>query len=117
MTKSIIDSMGIYETFSFFDHFHLEMNLEKSLLSKWNFFKSYVDLMFVVSNEDVLSSIYNQAMTMCKDSNESVMILIKLMENRQFGVPYLIDHVKGTFGLRGSSFSEANHSSVQNVVI
>ena len=26
--------------------------------------------------------------------------------------PYLIDQIKGTFGLHGSSFSESNHSSV-----
>ena len=30
---------------------------------------------------------------------------------------YLIDQVKATFGLRGSSFSEANHYSVNVFVI
>ena len=31
MTKSILDSIDMYETFIFFDHYHLEINLEKLL--------------------------------------------------------------------------------------
>ena len=37
-------------------------------------------MMITVSNEAVLSSIYNHVITMCKDSNNYVMILIKYME-------------------------------------
>ena len=40
------------------------------------------------------------------------MILINLMKKKDHWVPYIIDQVKGTKGLRGSSFSESNHSSV-----
>ena len=56
------------------------MNLGKSLPSKWKILKRHVDLIFTVSDEDVFSSLYNQAIIMCKNSNNSVMVLIKLME-------------------------------------
>ena len=72
--------------------------------------------MFTSSDEVILFSLHNQAITMCKDSNNSVMILIKLME-KKIWAPYWIDQVKATFGLRGSSFSEANHYSVNVFVI
>ena len=39
-------------------------------------------MMFTESDKDMLSFIYNQVMTMCKDNNNSVMILIKLMEKK-----------------------------------
>ena len=35
MTKSILDSIGMNETDIFYDHFHLNANLKKSLLCKW----------------------------------------------------------------------------------
>ena len=93
------------------------MNLEKSLLSKWKNLKPYVDLILTISDEDVLLFKYIQAMTMYKDSKISIMTVIKLMEKKTFRAPYFIDQVIGTFGLRGSSFSEANHSSVNFLII
>ena len=45
------------------------------------------------------------------------MILINLMNKKNHWVPYIIDQVKGTKGLRGSSFSESNHSSVNFFVM
>ena len=41
--------------------------------------------MFKASNENVITTLYNQAITMRKDSNNSVVVLIKLMENNYFG--------------------------------
>ena len=35
MTKPILDSIGMNDTYILYDHFHLKMNLEKALLSKW----------------------------------------------------------------------------------
>ena len=35
MTKSILDLIYMNDNFIFYDHFHLKMNLEKALLSKW----------------------------------------------------------------------------------
>ena len=67
------------------------MNLEKSLLSKWEILKPYIDRIFTVSDEDMLASLYNQTITMCKDSNNSAMVLIKLMEKKLFWILYLID--------------------------
>ena len=72
--------------------------------------------MFTESDKDMLSFIYNQVMTMCKDNNNSVMILIKLMEKKKW-TPYLIDRFKGPFGLRGLSYSQANHANVNFLVI
>ena len=79
--------------------------------------KPYIDLMFTKSDEKVLISLYGQAINMYKDSNSSVMILIKLMEKKNHWDLYLIDLVKGTFGLRWSSYSEFNRSSVIFFVI
>ena len=73
MTKSILDSIGMYDTFMFYDHFHLKMNLEKSLLSKWKILKPYIDLTFTTSVEELLISFYEQSIDMCKDSNSSEM--------------------------------------------
>ena len=71
---------GYVQNFHIFDHFYLKMNLGKSLLSKWNILKPCIDLIFTASDEDMLSSLYNQIITICKDSNNYVMILIKYME-------------------------------------
>ena len=55
--------------------------------------------MFTKSDEKVLISLYGQAINICKERNSSVMILIRLMEKKVHWAPYLIDQVKGTFGL------------------
>ena len=68
--------------------------------------------MFTVSDEEFLSSLNKHTINMCKDSNSSAMILIKLMEKKVHWAPYLIDQVNGAFGVQGSSYSESNHSSV-----
>ena len=51
---------------------------------------------------------------MCKENNSSALILVKL---KNPWAPYLIDQVKGTFGIRESSFSSSNHSSVNDFVM
>ena len=80
MTKPILDSIGMNDTLIFYDHFHLKMNLEKALLSRWIVLKSYIDLMFNTCDEVVLNSLYKQGIHMCKDSTSYVLILVKLME-------------------------------------
>ena len=35
------------------------------------------------------------------------------MDKKEFWAAYIIDSVKGTFALRGSSHTESNHSSVK----
>ena len=67
--------------------------------------------MFKAISKEVLIALYNQAITMCKDSNNSDMILLELM-GKLFWALYIIDQVKGRFGLRGSSHLELNQSSV-----
>ena len=73
--------------------------------------------MFVARTEILLTSLYKQAITMCKESNSCVLILVNLMDKKEHWDPYLIDEVKGTFGLRRSSLSESNHVSVRNFVL
>ena len=61
------------------------MNLEKSLLTKWKILKPRI---VKVIDEDVLTSLYNQAINMCEDSNKSVIVLIKRMEKIILGSIY-----------------------------
>ena len=58
MTKSILDSIGMYDTFIFFGHLYLKMNLGKSLQSKWKILKPHIDLMFTAIDGEVLIYIY-----------------------------------------------------------
>ena len=59
--------------------------------------------MFKASDEKILNALYEQAIIMCENSNQYVMILINLMKKKDHWAPYIIDQVKGTKGLRGSS--------------
>jgi len=73
--------------------------------------------MFNVSDEKMLNTLYDQAIIMREDSNHSVMILINFMKKKDHWAPYIIDQVKGTKGIRGSSESVLNHSSVKHFVM
>ena len=72
--------------------------------------------MFVVKSEIILIALHKQACSICKESNSCVLVLLKLMGKKNHWAPYLINEVKGTFGLRGSSLSESNHASVKKIV-
>ena len=73
--------------------------------------------MFTASDEVVLIALYKQEIRICKEINSSALILVKLMDKNNYWDPYLIDQDIGTFGLRGSSFSESNHSSINLFVM
>ena len=79
MIKPILDSIGMNDTFICYDHFHLKMNLAKTLLSKRIVLKPYIDLMFTAKHEVVLIVLYKEAIRTCKESNSSVLILVKLI--------------------------------------
>ena len=85
MTNSILDSIGMSDTFIFYDHYHLKMNLEKSLLKKWNVLKPFIDAMFVAKSEITLIALHKQACSICKESNSCVLVLLKLMEKKTLG--------------------------------
>ena len=72
--------------------------------------------MFIAKSEITLIALHKQACSICKESNSCVLVLLKLMKTNHWA-PYLIDEVKGTFGLRGSSLSESNHGSVKHFVL
>ena len=44
-------------------------------------------------------------------------MLIQFMEKKERWASYAIDRVKGTCGLRGSSMSESNHSTINKFVL
>ena len=51
MTQSILDSIDMKDTHIFYDHYHLNFNLEKSLLMKWKILQPIINLMFKASDE------------------------------------------------------------------
>jgi len=72
--------------------------------------------MFKAPSQEMLDHLLKKAINDCSGNNNCVSTLIKFMEKKEFWAAYIIDSVKGTFGLRGSSRSESNHSSVKNFV-
>ena len=54
--------------------------------------------MFKASDEKMLNALYEQAIIICENSNQSGMILINLMKKKDHWAPYIIDQVKGTKG-------------------
>ena len=97
----------------FYDHFHLNLNLEKALISKWNVLSPIINSMFIAKNEVILNSLYEQAKTLCGHLNNYVLIIVQFMDKKKFWAPFMID----TFGKRRSSHSESNHSSVNFFLI
>ena len=73
--------------------------------------------MFIAKNENILNSLYEQAKQLCGHLNNYVLIIVQFMKKKSFWAPFIIDKVKGTFGIRGSSHSESNHHSVKSFVI
>ena len=65
--------------YDLFNNFLLKMNLEKLFLLKWKVLKPHICLTFKVIKKEALIILYNEAIHMCKDDNNSVMILFKIM--------------------------------------
>ena len=101
MTQNIIDSIGMKNIRIFYDHFHLKLNLEKALISKWNVLSPIINSMFIARNGVILNLLYEQAKTLCGHLNNYVLIIVQFMDKKKFWAPFMID----TFGKRGSSYS------------
>ena len=71
--------------------------------------------MFRAPSREMLDYLLKKAINDCSGNTNGVSTLIKLMDKKNW-VTYVIDSVKGTFGLRGSSRSESNHNSVKKIV-
>ena len=71
MTQSILDFVDMKNTLILYDHYHLKLNLEEKLLSKWKRLKPYIDLLFKVSIEDKLNIIFEKTLEKCEESNHS----------------------------------------------
>ena len=66
-------------------------------------------------SQETLDHLLKKAINNCSGNNNCVSTLIKFMDKKEFWAAYIIDSGKGTFGLRGSSRSESNHSSVKKI--
>ena len=117
MTQNILDSIGMKNTRIFYDHFHLKLNLEKALISKWNVLSPIINSMFIAKNEVILNSLFEQIKTLCGHLNNYVLIIFQFMDKKKYWESFIIDKVKGTFRKLRSSHSESNHSSVNNFAI
>ena len=85
MIQSILYSIDMKDIHIFYDHYHLKFNLEKALLMKYKVLKPFINLLFKASDEKMLNALYEQAIIMCENSNQSVMILINLMKKKIIG--------------------------------
>ena len=45
----------------FYDHFHLKLNIEKSLIYKCNALSPIINSMFIAENEVILNSLFEEA--------------------------------------------------------
>ena len=67
--------------------------------------------MFRALSQEMLDYLLKKVINDCSGNTKCVSTLIKLMDKKTFWAAYVIDSVKRTFGLRGASRSESNHSS------
>ena len=58
------------------------LNLEKDLISKWNFLSLIINSMFIAKNEDILNSLYEQTKTLCGHLNNYVLIIVQFMDKK-----------------------------------
>ena len=98
----------------FYNHFHLKLNLEKSLLCKWKILHPTIESTFRVLSDEIVEMLFKKTIDDCNGNTKCVYMLIKLMEKKCYWASYNIENVKGTFGLRSSSRSNSNHSSMKN---
>ena len=94
MTQKIIDSIGIQNTRIFYDYFHLKLNLEKSLISKWNCLFPIIKSMFITKNEFILNSLFEQAKQLCGHLNNYVLIIAQFMDTKNTGNHLLLIRLK-----------------------
>ena len=97
----------------FYNHFHLKLNLEKSLLCKWKILHPTIDSMFRAPYDRILEILFKKAINDGNGNTTCVFSLVKLMKKKCYWTSYNIDNVKGTFGLRCSLGSESNHNGVK----
>ena len=57
--------------------------------------------------------LFKKAIHDCNDNTKCVSTLVKFMETC-YWASYMIDNIKGIFGIHGCSRSESNHSSAKN---
>ena len=83
MTKKNLDSIGMQNTRIFYDHFRLKLNLKKALISKWIVLFPIIKSMFIVKNEVILHSLFEQAKILCGHLNNYVLIIAQIMDKKK----------------------------------
>ena len=73
--------------------------------------------MFRATSQEILEILLKKTINDCSRNTNWVSTLVILMDKKHSWTAYVIDSVKGTFGLRDSSRSESNHSSVKKLNI
>ena len=101
----------------FYDYFHLKLNLETPLLCKWKILHATIKVMFRVLSNEILEILFKKVINDCNSNTKCVTTLVKLMGNTRYWASYNSDNVKRKFGLRSSSRSKSNHSTVDNKLI
>ena len=72
----------------FCDCFHLKLNLEKALISKWNVLSPIINSMFIAKNEDFFNPLYEQAKLLCGHLNNYVLIIVQFMDGKILDIIY-----------------------------
>ena len=88
MTQKILDSIEMQSTRIFYDHYHLKLNLQKALLTKWNVLSPIINNMFTAKNNEILNSLFEQAKKLCGNLNKYVTIIVRFMEKKILGAFY-----------------------------
>ena len=73
--------------------------------------------MFRAFSEERLNTVFETTFENFEENNYCRFMLIQFMEKKERCASYAIDRVKGTCGLRGSSMSESNHSTINKFVL
>ena len=89
--------------------------MEKSLLCKWKILLPTINLIFRAPSQEMLDHLLKKAINDFSGNTNCVSTLIKLIDLKNFLAAFVIDSVKGNFGLCESSWSKSNHSSAKTI--
>ena len=84
MTQKLLDSIRMQNTRFCYDYFHLKLNLEKALISKWNILSLIINSMFIAENEVILNSLIEQAKKLCGHLNNYFSIIVQFMDKKKY---------------------------------
>ena len=98
MTKSLLESIGMKDTKICYDHFHLKLNLEKSLLCKWKILHPTIKPIFRAPCDEILEILFKKTINDCNGKSKCVSTLVKLIEKHIIAHHISLIMSKGNFG-------------------